>query len=155
MAVYDSWHRRGRPGEQPCRCSRGKSPLYPSAAHLQGDRWQVRWYDDNGKQKKRNFPLREGKDPGRHAEAFDAMIRRDLDTGDYTDPSAGQVTFREYAEQWRAMRLRDDPAKLERSFRLHVYPRLGVVPLRKLSRQPSLIQAWIREIGRASCRERV
>jgi integrase len=143
MAVYDRWHRQPREGEKPCKCSRGRTPLYPSAAHLQGDRWQVRYRDDNGKQCSRNFPLREGRDPGRHAEAFDAMIRRQLDTGDYADPSAALVTFREYAEQWRASRTRDDPAKMERSFRLHVYPVLGHLSLRKLSRQPSLIQGWI------------
>lgn len=153
MAVYDRWHRRPRPGDKPCRCSRGKTPLYPSAAHQQGDRWQVRWYDDAGRQRSRNFPVREGRDPARHAGAFDAKIRHELDAGTYADPSAALVTFREYAEQWRALRLVDDvsAAKYEAGFRNHVYPAIGNVPLHRLSRAPTLTASWVKGLeGRLS-----
>ena len=86
------------------------------------------------------LPVPRGRDPGRHAEAFDAKIRHELDAGTYTDPSAALVTFREYAEQWRALRIVDDvtAAKYEASFRNHVYPAIGNVPLRKLSRAQTL-----------------
>ena len=45
MAVYDRWHRDPRPGDQPCKCGKGRQKLYPSAVHLKGKRWQVRWDD--------------------------------------------------------------------------------------------------------------
>ena len=48
MSVYDRWH-KSHPGEGDTPCAehnRGKTKLYPTAEHLQGDRWQVRWRDE-------------------------------------------------------------------------------------------------------------
>ena len=156
MAVYDKWHTKS--GAEPCReHSRGRARLYPSAAHGVGDRWQVRWYDDQGRQRKRNFALKEGRDPSRHAEAFDNKIQRDLNTGDYADPAA-DVTLQAYAEDWRKTRRHDTVTAeaQERRLRLHVYedpaapgrtPRGGVAigqrKLRELAGRPSLIAAWL------------
>ena len=156
MAVYDRWHRSS--GAEPCReHSRGRARLYPSAAHGTGDRWQVRWYDDQGRQRKRNFALKEGRDPSRHAEAFDNKIQRDLNTGEYADPAA-DVTLQAYAEDWRKTRRHDTSTAeaQERRLRLHVYedpanpgrtPRGGVAigqrKLRELARRPSLVAAWL------------
>lgn len=158
MAVYDRWHKDPGPGDEPCRCGRGRARLYPSAAHLRGDRWQVRWRDPaTGRQKTRNFPLKEGKDPGLHADAYDAKVRRELDTDSYTDPSAGRVTLQAYAEQHRATRVHGESAAagLESRLRNHVYeagpgsgktPRGGVAigqhPMSLLARRPSLVARW-------------
>lgn len=99
MSVNDRWHKTyPRPGDVPCReHSRGRTKLYPTREHMLGDRWQVRWYDPDGKQRSRNFPLKEGKDPERHAEAFDNKTGAALDSGNYTDPKAAEGTFGAYA----------------------------------------------------------
>ena len=104
MSVYDRWHKsHPGPDDEPCKeHSRGKTKLYPTAEHGQGDRWQVRWRDENGKQCKRNFTKREGTDPDEQfASAFDAQVQVSLDVGLYVDPRTGDSTFEEYAEEWR------------------------------------------------------
>lgn len=123
MAVYDRWHRNRGPGDQPCRSGTAKRPLYPSADHKKGDRWQVRWRDAAGKQCKRNFAKKEGKNPEVHADAFDAKVSAELDAGTYTDPKTAETTFRAFAEEWRQHRTHGQTTagKVERSFRLHVY----------------------------------
>jgi hypothetical protein len=69
------------------------------------------------------LPLRDGKDPGKHASAFDAKVKAGLDAGTYVDPSAGLVTFREYAEEWRKSRVHDlaTATRIESAFRNHAY----------------------------------
>src|SRR5215469_2249188 len=161
MGVYDRWHRQPQPGEQACRCSRGKGRLYPSSSHLAGDRWQVRWRDPfTGKQRKRNFALKDGPDPDRHAAAFDAAIQGSIVTRNYTDPKAGSITLEAYARQWQAGRKADvnNAADVERRLRLHVYAdpedpdsgrtvrgglAIGQHPMGLLARRPSLVSAWI------------
>lgn len=140
MAVYDRWHKAG-PGT-PCRAHK----MVPSAAHGKGMRWQVRWRDDRDEPQKRNFRLKEGKNPDLHADAFWAKLSRDLDTGDYIDPDSAEITFRAYAEDIRKTRTHDDVTahKLEEKLRLHVYPVIGGRALRELSKRPSLTQAWIK-----------
>ena len=117
------------------------------------------WYDDQGRQRKRNFALKEGRDPSpaATAEAFDNKIQRDLNTGEYADPAA-DVTLQAYAEDWRKTRRHDTVTAeaQERRLRLHVYedpsaagrtPRGGVAigqrKLRELARRPSLVAAWL------------
>jgi integrase len=159
MAVYDRWHKSfQRPGDEPCKCGTAKRPLYPSSDHRQGARWQVRWRDENGKQKKKDFAKREGRNAGIHADAFDAQVSHQIDTDSYTDPDAGKVTFEAYAETWRMARTHGETTgiNVEHQFRLHVYsdpgnrartlrggPALGHHALRTLAKQPSLVQAWI------------
>ncbi|HLX47820.1 MAG TPA: tyrosine-type recombinase/integrase [Streptosporangiaceae bacterium] len=160
MSVYDRWH-KSRPalGDEPCKeHSRGRTKLYPTSEHGQGDRWQVRWRDENKKQCKRSFAKKEGRNPELHAEAFDAQIQASLDAGVYVDPRTGDCTFEEYAEQWRASRTHGETTgiNVEHQFRLHVYsnpenpgrskrggPALGHHNLRNLARRPSISQQWI------------
>lgn len=156
MTVYDQWHRDD--GDSPCGCGTKRTPLYPSSRHRQGDRWQVRWRDPAGRQRKRNFAAKVGTDPGRHADAFDAQVRRELDAGAYTDPALREGTFGAYALQWlalqshdsetaRAVRARlwwhvlEDPASPGRTRRGG--PALGHLTWARLGRYPSLTQAWI------------
>lgn len=158
MAVYDRWHRDPRPGDEACKCGTRKTPLYPATRHLTGERWQVRWRDLAGKQRKRSFALKIGSNPDLHADAFDAKTQRELNARDYVDPSAADVTLQVYAEQWRTSRSHDTvtAGNLERRLRLHVYedpatpgktPQKGVaigqLRMAALARQPSVIQSWI------------
>jgi integrase len=151
MAVYDRWHRDPRDGEQPCKCGRGRNKLYPSAVHGRGDRWQVQYEEPNtGKRPKKNFALRdpapgELPDPDRHASAYDALMQGKIVTRTYADPNAGNVLFRDYAEDWRKSRRAPNPEtaeNTERSLRLHVYPVIGHHSLALLAARPSVIAAW-------------
>lgn len=147
MSVYDRWHKtRPIPGDEPCReHSRGRTKLYRTADHGKGDRWQVRWRDETGQQRKRNFAKRDGTDPERHAAAFEAKVKTALDDGSYVDPKDANTIFREFAEDWRKTRTHDvtTAARIERELRLHVYPVIGSRSLRELAKRPSLTQAWI------------
>lgn len=149
MTVYDRWHKsRSRPGEEKC----GDHRKVPTADHGQGDRWQVRWRDEQGSQRKKAFGRKA------EAEAWDAKVKTQLADGSYVNPSAGQVTFSEFAEDWRQHRQHDTvtAARVEANLRNHVYsvdgrggptPRggmsIGDHPLRILAQRPSLLQAWI------------
>lgn len=156
MSIYDRWHKsRPDPGEEKCR----QHNMVPSSAHGQGDRWQVRWRDEDGKQCKRNFARKGGKDPELHADAFDAQVNSSLDAGTYVDPRTGETTFEDYAENtWRMARTHGETTAInvEHQFRLHVYsdpdnrgrsrrggPALGHHKLRDLAKRPSLTQQWI------------
>jgi len=158
MAVYDLWHKKPGPGDEPCRCGSAKHPLYPSAKHRQGDRWDVRWRDENKQQRNKRFAKKEGKNPDLHADAFDKQLQAAIDTGNYTDPRSGETTFEEYAEPWRTARTHGETTgiNVEHQFRLHVYsdpgnsgrsqrggPALGHHKLRDLAKRPSLTQQWI------------
>jgi hypothetical protein len=103
MSIYDRWHKaHPAPGDQPCReHSKGRTKLYPTASHGTGDRWQVRWRDENSQQRKRNFARRDGTDPDKQAAAFNAKIKRELDTGTSLDIKAGQLKVRDYAAEYR------------------------------------------------------
>lgn len=171
MAVYDRWHRDPKPGEEPCRCSRGKNKLYPGANHLTGDRWQVRWRDPaTGRQKAKNFPLKEGTNANEHADAFDKRIQGDILTRTYIDPRAGEITLKQYAEQLRAGRTIADPntsGDLERRLRLHVYEgrpgsrltpsgtmSIGQHPMGTLAARPSMVAQWAAALPLSAIRKR-
>jgi integrase len=152
VAIYDRWFRTERQPDGTRR--RIRSPEHGCAK-----RWQVRWRDESGRQRKRSFEVKDGTDPERHARAFDAKVRTGLDAGTYIDPAAGDITFHRYAERWRAGRAHDPVTarRIEGEFRNHVYasedtpgktpkggPALGDYQLRTLARQPSIVQEWIR-----------
>jgi len=142
MAVNDRWHKeRKRPGDVLCR----EHGMPPAAGHGAGDRWQVRWRDEDGVQRARNFARKTGPDPEKSAAAFAARVRTSLDDGSYVDPASAAVTFKAFAEDWRKRRTHDvkTAARIERQLRLHVYPVLGKRTLRELGKRPSLAQAWI------------
>lgn len=160
MSVYDRWHKsRPVPGDQPCReHSKGRTKLYPAADHGQGERWQVRWRDEAGQQRKRNFAKRDGTDPEKCASAFDAKTKTALDDGTYINPGDANITFQAFAEDWRKTQDHDlvRAARIERLLRRHVYPdpatpgrtptgapAIGHRRLTELSKRPSLVQAWI------------
>jgi integrase len=163
VAVYDRWHVASpEPGAESCRCRNGRGgKLYPSADHLKGKRWQVQWEDPNApgrKRLKRNFELKDGDNPNLHAAAYDKHIQGTIVARTYTDPGAGDVTLKDYAETWRKGRGHDvnQAAAVERRLRLHVYegepgsgltprgaPAIGQHTLAVLDRRPSLSSAWI------------
>lgn len=147
MTVYDQWHKsHPRDGDEPCEHRTRSGPLYPTAIHGKGRRYQVRWRDDKGEQQKRSFTKKLGVDPETCADAFDADVHSRLNSGTYVDPAAGKITLSAYAKQWRAG-LTSDPttlAGIDSKLRVHIHGKpIGDLPMKALSRRPSLVQQWI------------
>ncbi|MGW5487439.1 tyrosine-type recombinase/integrase [Streptosporangium sandarakinum] len=141
MTVYDRWHKsRPEPGASKCSCRPAK---VPSADHGKGERWQVRYRDDAGVQRKRNFERLPA------AQSFDAQTKASLDRGDYLDPKAGQVTLATYARQWRNG-LTSDPgtlAQIDSRLSKWVFGRsVSAHPMGLLAKRPSIVQAWVKEM---------
>jgi integrase len=137
MAVADRWHKsQPKPGEPVCR-EHGK---VPTADHGQDDQWAVRWRDQFGTQRKKNFAKKSA------ATSFDAEIRSRLDRGTSLDLAAGKQTVSAYAAAWRTnLSLRPSTSeRLERVLRLHLdeqpLGRMAIAAVR-----PSHIRAWLKD----------
>lgn len=160
MAIHDRWYKdeQVRDPETGSMVRTGKQVR--SAEYGCDKRWQVRWRDAHGAQKKKSFAKKQGKNPNVHAEAFNNQVLSELAAGTYVDPKTAETTFEAFSEEWRQHRTHGQTTagKLERSFRLHVYesddpkrrgrtrrggPALGHHSLRELDARPSLSQAWI------------
>lgn len=139
--VYDRWH-LSRPSKdaEPCATHSTKTQtLVSSADHGKGKRWQVRWRDANGEQRKENFDKRS------KADTRAATIEADLSRGQYIDPKLAKESFRTVAERWRKSAVHRDTTgpKVERALRLHVYPTFGDRPIAGIQR--SEIRAWVKD----------
>ena len=139
MSVYDRWWKAERQAD-------GSVRRVPSADYGCAKRWQVRWRDETGRQRKRNFTKRDGKNPERDASAFDAKMKAALDAGTALDLTAGKMLVRDYAAFYRKDLLhRNSTAeRLDRVFRLHVDP----LPLGRLSMsqvRASHLRAWVKD----------
>ncbi len=118
--VYDRWHlSRALKSVTVCR-EHGKPA---TADHGQGKRWQVRYRDADGRQRKENFDRKPA------AEARAKLVGADLIRGLHFDPKAGRVSVRAYAEEkWlpAQIHLRSNSVDLYRSHvRNHVVRLLG------------------------------
>lgn len=148
MTVYDRWHKtHPGPGDMPCQeHSRGKATLYPTAEHLQGDRWQVQWRDETGGQRSRKFPKRQGTDPELCAEAFDAQRIADQARGEWIDPRIGRTPFTDHAPVWMKSRLHKTATvdTYELHLRNHIVPTFGVFGLAAI--RPTMVQQWVKDL---------
>ena len=84
-------------------------------------KWRARYRDDAGKQHARHF--RRKVDAQRWLDEVTAAVV----TGQYVDPKAGRITFREYAEHWRQAQVHrpSSAAHVEGMLRRHAYPTFG------------------------------
>jgi integrase len=148
MSVYDRWHKsKPGPGDVPCKeHSRGTTKLYPTAEHLRGDRWLVRWRNDGGEQCKRSFPRKSGRDPETCAEAFDAQRHADEARGEWIDPRVGRTPFQHYAPTWMKSRLHKTGTvdTYELHLRNHIMPAFGNYGLAAI--RPTMVQQWIKDL---------
>jgi len=103
--------------------------------------WRARYRDDAGKEHARHFALK------RDAQRWIDEISASVLTGQYIDPRAGRITFREYAEQWRATQVhRDQTAdSYESRLRRHVYPVIGDMPLAAI--KSSTVQGLVKRLS--------
>lgn len=139
--VYDRWHLSRPPADaEPCEeHSTRTKPVYASADHGVGKRWQVRYRDPAGEQKKENFAKRTA------ADARAAEVEHELNKGEYVDRATRRQTLREYAEEWRrsATHRQRTETNVERALRLHVYPLLGNHQIAGIKR--SDVRAWLKD----------
>ncbi len=93
-------------------------------------KYRARYRDATGRQHARHFTRRID------AQRWLDEVTASVVTGQYVDPRAGKVTFRDYAEQWRAAQVHrpSSQAHLETMLRRHAYPTLGDRPLSSSSR---------------------
>lgn len=106
-----------------------------------GSRWFARYRDDTGREHARRFDRKV--DAQRWIdEATTALV-----SGQYADPRAGRVTFRPYAEQWRATMVHGPSTRhlVERTLKRHVYPTLGDLPMGSI--RPTTVQALVTELS--------
>lgn len=139
--VYDRWH-LARPPASAEACAEHSSRtrrLVPSRDHGTGKRWQVRYRDPSGQQRKENF------DNKAKADARAAEVKNQLDNGTFVDRATRRQTLREYAEEWRtsATHRERTESNVERALRLHVYPLLGDRQLAGIKRAD--IRAWVKD----------
>ncbi|MFC7382793.1 tyrosine-type recombinase/integrase [Sphaerisporangium rhizosphaerae] len=110
-----------------------------------GLRYRARYIGPDGTEKSRSFPDRQK----RQAEEWLARIEADMSRGQYVDPRAGRITFRQYAEQWLASQTTDLNTRYSvvSQIRRHAIPHLGPRPLDSF--QPGHIRAWLSELESA------
>ena len=61
--------------------------------------WRARYYDSSGKQPTKHFAYK------REAERWLKEASASMVTGQYVAPGAGKITFKAYAEEWRARQM--------------------------------------------------
>ena len=103
-----------------------------------GMRWRARYVDDQGREHSQSFARKV--DAQRWIDDVSAAVV----TGQYVDPKAGQMTFRDYAERWREIQVQrpSSRAHVETMLRRHTYPVLGDSRLSAI--MPSDVQAWVK-----------
>ncbi|MFI5886462.1 tyrosine-type recombinase/integrase [Streptomyces sp. NPDC051554] len=110
-----------------------------------GLRYRARYIGPDGTEKSKSFP--DGQK--RLADQWLAHIEADMSRGQYLDPSAGRVTFRQYAEKWLSTQTTDMTTResVESAVRGHAIPYLGSRPLGSF--KPEHIRNWLSELEQA------
>jgi integrase len=123
----------------------GKPQRVKTTRHGTGKRYRARYIGPDGTEKSKSFP--DGQK--RLAEKWLAQIEADMSRGQYIDPAAGRMTFREYAEKWLAAQTTDITTRTSVAVQLrrHAIPYLGPRPLGSF--QPGHIRDWLSELESA------
>ncbi|MFF4355874.1 tyrosine-type recombinase/integrase [Streptomyces sp. NPDC001604] len=120
----------------------GKTRKVKTEPHGTGLRYRARYVAPDGTEKSKGFPDKQK----RLADAWLTNIEADMARGQYIDPRAARITFREYAEKWLAALTTDltSRAAVEGRLRLHALPYLGTRPVGSF--QPEHIREWSRQL---------
>ncbi|MDH2388669.1 site-specific integrase [Streptomyces sp. HNM0663] len=123
----------------------GKPRRAKTDRHGTGMRYRARYIGPDGTEKSKSFPDRQK----RLAEQWLTAVEADMSRGQYIDPSAGRVTFRQYAEKWLETQTTDVTTRssVVVQIRSHAIPYLGSRPLGSF--QPQHIRDWLSELERA------
>lgn len=108
-----------------------------SIERWKGSKWRARYRTPDGASRSQVF------DRKIEAQRFLTSIESSKLGGAYVDPTAGRVSFRTYAEEWRKIQPHraSTESKYKRVLELHIYPALG--DLRIAEVRPSHVQALI------------
>ncbi|MFK3735682.1 tyrosine-type recombinase/integrase [Streptomyces sp. NPDC088090] len=134
---FDRWHKKyPKDGDAPCKCGSRARPLYPSADHGRGRRWQARYTGPDGKPKRPTFTHWD--------EARDhlAEVLTDMRRGTWQDPELGKGLAVDYAREWLEwIRKRRDNQNTVETYashtKAHILPFLGTRRGRELRRADS------------------
>jgi integrase len=142
--IQDRWFRPKRDEQtgQPVLNGRGKPVLERTELYGSGLRYKVRYLDPSGRERSKSFPDKQKK----RAEDFLSEMDHEVNRGTYTDPDAGKVPFRKYAESWLNSQTFEESTRESTGvrLRLHAYPHLGDKYLASL--RPSDIRDWDRKL---------
>ncbi|MFE2914203.1 tyrosine-type recombinase/integrase [Kitasatospora indigofera] len=133
--IQDRWYKT-EPGPD------GKPRRVKTERHGAGSRYRARYIGPDGAEKSMAFPDRQK----RQAEQWLANIEADMSRGQYIDPQAARVTFRQFAERWLESQTTDlnTRSSVEAQVRRHAIPYLGIRPMDSF--QPSHIREWLSEL---------
>lgn len=110
--------------------------------HGRGKRWLARWVEPDGRERSKACASKD------EALAVLARVETDKRAGTYVTPST--VTFREYAEAWRARQAHHAPstaAQVKSRLQNHAYPAFGDVQLARVTR--GMVQDLVAQSGLA------
>jgi integrase len=107
-----------------------------------GLRYRARYLMPDGAERSRSFPDKQK----RKAEAWLSQIEADLTRGQYSDPSAGNVAFKQYATEWLKSQTTNASSieATELRLRLHAFPYIGHRPMHSFL--PLHIRQWVRAL---------
>ncbi|GAB3698538.1 tyrosine-type recombinase/integrase [Mariniluteicoccus flavus] len=93
-------------------------------------RWRARYRDDAGKEHAKHFTRRVD------AQRWLDEVTASVITGLYVAPRAGRETFEAYARQWLEVQVFRPTTRelVERNLRVQVFPRIGTMPLKSITR---------------------
>jgi hypothetical protein len=122
-----------------------------SIARRPDGQWRARYRDTAGKEHSKHF------DRKTDAQRWLDEVTAAIVTGQYVDPRSGRITFREYAERWRATQVHRLTTQeyIEGNLRRNPYPVLGDKPLSSI--RPSEVgvgQGHDRSVGTIDRRRR-
>lgn len=107
-----------------------------------GIRYDVRYRDPAGKQRKRSFKKLDD------ARKFDRTVEADVLRGEWTDPRDARVTFGDWWERWWATTVNLRPSTRARDqgyARRHVLPRFGPIPLGEIDH--TMVATWVADLA--------
>lgn len=110
-------------------------------------RYDVRYRTPVGQVRTKTFDRGMGGEKA--ARTFANTVETEKHRGNFVDPRAGRVTFEKYATEWLTERPNLRPRTretYEAQLRLHIYPTLGSVELRKLT--PRDVRRWHAELSK-------
>jgi len=133
--IQDRWYKTEKTPD-------GKTIRVKSERYGTGLRYRARYIGPDGTEKSKSFPDRQK----RLAEQWLAQVEADMSRGQYVDPSAGRITFRQYGEKWLASQTTDATTRSSVATQLkrHAFPYIGSRPLGSF--QPSHIREWVSEL---------
>jgi integrase len=106
-----------------------------SIARRPDGRWRARYRDEAGRERSRHFTRRAD------AQQWLDQVTTAVVTGQYVDPEAGRITFREYFQQWAERQLWERTTAKAMSLAARTTT-FGDLPMRQLQR--SHLEQWVK-----------